>query len=177
MSQTEIVLTQGLKALIDSADLPLVNSRRWYAVKLRHSYYAVSSTYPEISCYLKMHRIIMGVTNPKIHVDHINGNGLDNRRSNLRLATPQQNNMNARKLKGLWPYKGVAYDPRNEKWYSRIRHNNKLNHLGTFETAEEAALAYNEKAIILFGEFASLNKLEDIEPKPGEVPPEHLSYI
>jgi hypothetical protein len=155
-----IQLTNNHFALIDEQDFETINQRRWYAVKLRNSLYAVSSNHPSNKVFTKMHRMILGVTDPMVFVDHINHNGLDNRRSNLRICTAQQNNMNAKKRKGLWKYKGVAFDSRSNYWYARIRHNNKLIHIGTFQTIEDAAYAYNQKAVQLFGQFACLNDID-----------------
>ena len=152
-----LTLNQNLYTEFDDEDKELVASRKWYAVKQKTFY--VASYQPGNKPLLKLHRFLLGVTDPKIFVDHINHNTLDNRRCNLRICTPQQNNMNAKKTKGLWPFKGVAFDSRKNYWYARIRHNNHLYHLGTFYKIEDAARAYNVKAIELFGEFACVNRL------------------
>lgn len=92
---------------------------------------------------------------PSLHIDHINGDGLDNRMCNLRLATKSQNGFNAKLSKrnklGL---KGVYYDKRKNKYVSEIRINNQRIHIGLFETPIEAHKAYMAKAVALAGEFA-----------------------
>jgi hypothetical protein len=93
-----------------------------------------------------------------IEVDHENRNGLDCRRTNLRLATHRQNIMNT----GLRPantsgYKGVSWDKENQKWRASIRAYGRSYNLGRFSTKEEAARAYNEAASRLHGSFARLN--------------------
>lgn len=109
---------------------------------------------------LLMHRIILNLTDNKIKVDHINGNGLDNRKQNLRLATTQENGYNRKVNKNNTSgYKGVVYHKRDKRYQCSIKINGKRIHLGYFKTAIEAAKAYNEAAIKYFGEFARLNKL------------------
>lgn len=95
-------------------------------------------------------------------VDHINGNGLDNRRSNLRLATAFQNLANMAIRPHTSQYKGVSYYKHRtsyKKWVAEIRCNRKRVRLGAFESEIEAARAYNEAAKNLFGEFARLNPI------------------
>lgn len=100
-----------------------------------------------------MHRAIMGGL-----ADHKNGDTLDNRRSNLRQATAQQNTWNrARASNNTSGFKGVC--PRKDRgtWLAAIRYNEKLKKLGTFHSKEAAAMAYDRAARALFGEFAALN--------------------
>ena len=103
-----------------------------------------------------MHRLLMGVTDPKILVDHRDGNGLNNRRSNIRLASPMNNQQNRQYswsssgMKGVQLLKSGAY-------MAGIRFHKKQIYLGYFKTLEDAARAYNAKAAELFGEFAYLN--------------------
>ena len=106
----------------------------------------------------RAHRIIMGITDPKIQVDHINGNKLDNRKENLRLATNQQNNYNVGPQKNNKSgYKGVSWKKDKNKWEAKIRNNNKLKFLGYFDDLVEAGRAYDRAALELFGEFAWTN--------------------
>lgn len=107
---------------------------------------------------------------PGMEVDHRNGDRLDNRRANLRICTHHQNSMNRVKKKTPWPYKGVRIN--HSGWQARIRHNGKEYHLGVYETAEEAARAYDNKALELFGEFARLNLPDCVgsQPKVRERP-------
>ncbi|MBN1362949.1 MAG: HNH endonuclease [Sedimentisphaerales bacterium] len=106
-------------------------------------------------------------------VDHIDGNGLNNRRSNLRLCTPQQNQWNrcvsrARLQQGL--FKGVHHRTDSGKPCARITYRGKTLHLGVFDTAIEAAKAYDRKAIELHGEFAYLNFPEDYDRQAPQSP-------
>lgn len=95
---------------------------------------------------------------PGVIVDHANHNTLDNRRSNLRICTYQENNMNAQKRQNTSSqYKGVRWNQKNRRWYAGIKFNKKDIHLGTFKDEIEAARAYNASALMLFGPFAVLN--------------------
>lgn len=107
-----------------------------------------------------LHRIIMGVTGIKVIVDHINGNPLDNRRSNLRTATNSQNVCNKNKHKNNTSgYKGVwkRNDGRKKCWVAEIGYGDLNKKIGSFYTKEAAAEAYNEYALKLHKEFANLN--------------------
>ena len=109
---------------------------------------------------LSIHRLIMDA--PKgMEVDHINGNPLDNRKSNLRICTRSENERNKGPLKNNTSgYKGVTRQSRinkNDKWRAQIRHNSKLIVIGLYEDKEEAARAYDKKAKELHGEYAYLN--------------------
>ncbi len=116
--------------------------------------YVVVATRKRILGHL--HRLIMAPIPNGLHIDHINGNKLDNRRSNLRLATRSQNAANqpltSRNRSG---YKGVSAS--RTRWKARIQHQGTIYHLGVFKAREEAAWAYNVAAELLFGKFAYLN--------------------
>lgn len=109
-----------------------------------------------------MHRLIMGVTDPNILVDHKNRNGLDNRRCNLRIATKSQNAYNKTKQKNNTSgFKGVTKSTQhgNLRFLARIWVDGKMLHLGTFMVAIEAAKCYNKAAIKFHGEFACINEI------------------
>lgn len=103
-----------------------------------------------------LHRMIM---NPSkgLQVDHINGDRLDNRKSNLRICTSADNSRNRKNIKGV--YKGVYFSKKNKNWVAQITKNYKCLHIGSFLNQEDAACAYNLKAKELHGEFAHLNNV------------------
>ena len=95
-------------------------------------------------------------------IDHINHNGLDNRRENLRICTNAENNRHRRKPKNNTSgYKGVCWDKSKKKWRARIEKDNKNIHIGYYNILEEAARAYDAKAKELFGKYAQLNFPEE----------------
>lgn len=113
--------------------------------------------------YIAMHRHIMAsaTTNDKPFVDHKDGNGLNNRRCNLRVANYGDNNANTRRSTGSTS-SHIGVRCRNGKWTAHISHNDKFTHLGTFKTESEAAMAYNNAALKYRGEFARLNNRPSI---------------
>lgn len=162
----KIALSQGKYALIDDDDFELVSNYGWvydsggfgYARgKLRIGRYGLRRGVKRFSGKrVRMHRLIM---NPPqgVEIDHINGDGLDNRRCNLRLATRAQQAHNMRKHRhSKSPYKGVEALPYG-RWRAGIRINGKALHLGCFASAEDAARVYDAAAIEHFGEFARPN--------------------
>lgn len=109
-----------------------------------------------------IHRFILNLTPYDPQVDHIDHNRLNNCKSNLRLATNQQNQRNTRKPKGNYTsrFKGVHFSKRRGKWLARIFINKKAIYLGYYDNEEDAARAYNIAAITKFGEFACLNDVD-----------------
>lgn len=108
-----------------------------------------------------IHRIILNPPKGAV-IDHINGDYLDNRKCNLRICTTQQNNFNSKKRKHTSSkFKGVSWDKERNKWVAHIKINKITQKLGRFNSEIEAAKAYNEKALTLFGEYANLNKIEE----------------
>jgi hypothetical protein len=148
----------GLCVLIDEADADLAARLQWrlWISKDRAVRYARSEN--EDGRHFYMHRWLLNAP-PGVKVDHINGDGLDCRRSNLRLATTSQNAANRRGWGG--GYKGVREVKRKDgsRYTAEIRCDGRYMHLGTFDTAEEAAAAYDQKAVEAFGEFALTNFL------------------
>jgi len=155
----EIVLTQGKVALVDEADLPLVQGYRWHAQRARARWYAIAS--PSRHGKIRMHRLILpGVA----LIDHRNRDGLDNRRHNLRAATESENRINQPKCRGAGRFKGVDWDKARQCWRARVRINGRLVSLGRYAEEVEAAAAYNAAALAEWGEFAWLNDLALLTP-------------
>ena len=154
----EIPLTQGKVALVDDEDFARVSQYRWFAHRDCHSHHAyyVHSTDRSGTKVRTMilHRFIMGAAIGEI-IDHRNGDTLDCRKGNLRRATRSGNRANAEKHKGSSRYKGVCLH--HGRWVARIRCNKRLMRLGAFDNPVEAALAYDEKARELHGDFVRTN--------------------
>jgi hypothetical protein len=150
----EIALTNGGVAIIDDADYPLVAGKQWRWWQRRNP----GPVYAVTDLGTKMHRVILGLNDPKVLTDHRNSNGLDNRRENLRIATNFQSVGN-RRCWGRIGLKGVDFYPKctQRPYRARIAINGKPTHLGSFSTSVEAAIAYDEAARSIFGEFASVN--------------------
>ena len=150
----EIALSSGLVAIVDDIDFAMVSQWRWSSTKCGKSIYAKRSAWPGDKT-IYMHRVILGVADG-VEVDHINNNGLDNQRSNLRPATHSQNGVNNRQPLGESGYRGV-YRNNNSGWQVVMAHQGKTLRFGTYPTPEEAARVWDEMAIQYRGEFAVLN--------------------
>ncbi|MGD2093527.1 MAG: HNH endonuclease [Phycisphaerales bacterium] len=157
-----IVLTQGKYAIVDAEDYERLSRHKWCAGKSKYTFYAHRGV---TGGTIKMHREIMHA--PKGMVcDHKNHNGLDNRKSNLRVCTSAQNQYNKKAKEGCSSrYKGVVRRGNYKRWRARIGFNRKRIHIGDFKSEKEAATAYDDKAVELFGEFACLNFPERMEFK------------
>ena len=158
-----IPLTQGKFAIVDDADYESLSQYKWHATKPRHIWYAVRTIWQNGKrCHIYMHRVILNPS-PGLQSDHINGDGLDNRRVNLRPCTRSQNLMNARKwAKCSSKWKGVYWQKQAQKWAAQIKAKGKVRHLGLFDSENEACYAYNIAACMYFGEFALLNEFPSI---------------
>lgn len=164
MATVSIPLTQGKFALIDEEDAPLISRFKWCARRAigRDTYYAVRSTYSgNTHKTVLMHRVILDAPDGT-EGDHIDGDGLNNTRTNLRLSTTAQNHCNARRRSNNTSgYKGVSWDKSRGLWAAEARMNGRRIRCGRFATAEEAARAYDRAAMQLQGEFARLNFPDD----------------
>ena len=158
----QIILTQNQVALVDDTDYEWLNQWKWHANKTRgrhKSFYAKrwASTGTGREA---MHRLILGLQpGDKRQCDHIDGDGLNNRRSNLRVCTAQQNQQCKRNLyEGTSEYKGVCWDRWRRKWVADIQVNYKHIRLGSFDSESDAARCYDRAALKYFGEFALTNE-------------------
>jgi len=161
-----IALPGGLSALVDTADAEWLSCYRWRAMRIRHTWYATRATerggrkrtiYLHRAVYERHH----GPIPAGRHIDHIDGNGLNNLPSNLRAATNAQNLMNARPRRGSSRYKGVDWHKASRSWRARIHPAEGEVVLGYFDNEPEAAQAYNEAARQFYGAFARLNVIEE----------------
>lgn len=153
----EIPLTQGRVVIVDDEDYEGLARYKWHALRSRRTWYACRDTQGKT---LYIHRVILGAGVEQ--VDHIDGDGLNNQRANLRLCTPSQNHTNAAKYRlsnASSRYRGVSRN--GNGWRARCGGGNTQHYLGTFASEVEAARAYNEAAKRLYGEFACLNDLPD----------------
>lgn len=161
----KIILTRGYFAEVDNDDYILQSKHKWHALVVKGKVYAIrkskkSDMLPKRTSIL-MHRAILGVKDITILIDHIDNDGLNNKRNNLRKADASTNQMNLpiRKNRGSSKYKGVDWHKRSSKWRANIRKNGVTIYLGLYSKETDAALAYNNKAKEIFGEFALLNKI------------------
>jgi len=145
-----IPLTQGKVAIVDDMDYSNLIVRSWC--------YSNGYAWAKIDGKKQsMHRFLMNNPNG-LEIDHINNNGCDNRRCNLRIATRSQNMANLHLTqKRTSRFKGVCFNKYNSKWHAAIRINGKKKHLGYFLQEQDAAKAYDSAAKQYFGEFAHIN--------------------
>lgn len=151
----QILLTQEKVALVDDADYEWLIQRKWHAHRSHKAWYARRPEGRNQTVF--MHREIMNASTGE-EVDHIDGNSLNNTRANLRLCTMTQNQRNKPKFSNNTSgYKGVSWSKQKNKWHARIYTMGRNVHIGLFDSAVEAALAYDIAALAYYGEFARLN--------------------
>lgn len=155
-----IKLTKNKETLVDDEDFEMLNKFKWYADKAYGTYYAAryirSTTSKKGWTSLRMHRAIMGKNKGK-EIDHIDGDGLNNKKSNLRVCSHAENMKNRGKQKdNSTGFKGVWYNKRNNKYIAEITVNGKKTWLGQKTTAEEAYKLYAIGCIKYHKEYAKL---------------------
>ena len=155
----EIQLTQGKVALVDDDMYEYLNQWKWQVNKNGNKFYAITTLHINGKCKTTfMHRLISNNKNTKMHTDHINGDGLDNRKINLRICTHSQNLMNrGPQANNKTGYKGVSYDKNLNKFRATISINGINKNLGSYINLIDAARTYNAAALKYYGEFAKLN--------------------
>ena len=158
MQPRSIPLSRGMVALVDPVDFRRVIKHKWCLSPAgKHLYAATAMRVDGKRRMVRLHRFIMDATKD-VYVDHTDGDGLNNTRENLRIATNSQNQMNrAVRGGGTSKFKGVTWHTARSKWAAQIHVNKKHIHLGLFTNEEEAARAYDRAAIEQFGEFARTN--------------------
>ena len=155
----EIPLTQGKVAIVDAADYDWLMQWKWRAATNKSgNKYAVRTKWNKGSKRTTewMHRLVNN-TPEGFETDHINHDGLNNTRANLRTASRSENRHNRPVRPNVSGYKGVSWHKKSEKWYGRIVANRKVISTGYYKEAIDAAKAYNAAAIKYHGEFACLN--------------------
>lgn len=156
MREIKLANNKGI-AFVDDEDYELLNQYNWHLISREYA-----NTYIKINNKREsklMHKLILN-TYKNLEIDHIDGNGLNNQKSNLRLLTHQQNIMNSFKHKrSSSKFKGVSWHKTGKKWQAYIGFNKKLIYIGLFDFEKEAAKAYNEKAKDLYGKYANLNEV------------------
>ena len=151
----QIPLTRGQFAIVDDEDFEWMSKFKWHCQpKSNGRLYARTGTKK-----VYMHRVLLNAS-PDVYVDHIDGNGLNNTRANLRLCTREENQHNTPiRSDSTTGYKGVSFDKRRNRFSVEINKDKKRIRIGNFENVLDAARAYNEAAIKYHGQFARLNEI------------------
>jgi len=144
-----VIMHDGSNAVVDDADYERLQGMKWHSRKSGHTLYAFhNKRFKKDTVAVSMHRFLLG--SPLCgEIDHINGNGLDNRRCNLRVVTHKQNMHN--KHHGTSKHVGVSWLSKRKRWYSAIKIHGKNRFLGTFKSEVDAAAAYRIASIVLVG--------------------------
>lgn len=162
-SVRRIPLGKGLFALVDAVDYEEISKHRWYATRRGRQVYAMCR---KDGRAIYMHQMVAKPGKGQV-VDHKDGNGLNNRRCNLRVCTREQNQANRGPCGGSSQFVGVYRN--GGKWQAEIRCRGEWHYVGRFDDEAEAAKARDRKAWELHGEFARLNFPEDFPPQDGDV--------
>lgn len=165
-----ILLTRGKFALVDDSDFEWLSQWKWQCTESHGNYYATRRQKIEGKYqYIKMHRVIIDAPGSMM-VDHVDGNGLNNERRNLRLTDATGNARNTRARAGSSSrYKGVAWDKGMKAWRAFIVVRKTMKHLGCFEDEKFAARVHDKAAVEYHGEFARENFPEEPAPSDDEI--------
>lgn len=152
-----IPLTKGKEAIVDDDIFLYLMQWRWYCSTQNRAVRTTGDGKDQKMIY--MHRVVMG--DPEgMEIDHINMDSLDNRRENLRVCTRAENSANKKKYStNTSGYKGVTRNRKSGRWIARITINYVNIHLGSFDSAKEAAKAYNEASEKYHGEYSRANNV------------------
>ena len=166
----KIRLTQGKHSLVDDNDYDWLNQWKWYAKFDGYNWYAARSKYlgydntknQPISKTIRMHTVFFEIP-VNMEVDHIDRNGLNNQRNNLRVITHQTNCLNRKKrIDNVSGYRGVSFKAQSSKWQAQGSINSKSVYLGLFNTKEKAAAAYH---VFMMSRHKATGKLMDKKNK------------
>src|ERR1017187_4319576 len=151
----------SLFALVDDDLFDYLNQYSWYKIK-RHNQIHAYTNLNNKTVY--MHQLVLPITNVNLQVDHKDLNGLNNQKENLRSCTNSQNSCNkGLQINNKSGFKGVWFAKGRNKYMAYIQLNGKRKHLGCFTNKEDTAKRYNKAALVLFGEFALLNVVEEVQ--------------
>lgn len=150
----EIILNNGSITLVDSEDYQRLNQYKWHV----SSGYATTGKKQGFTKNTRLHHLVIN-TPIGMYVDHINRNKLDNRKSNLRLATHKENQRNKQAPKSYSKFKGVYWHKRAKKWAVQIMLDGGAFYVGLYTNEVEAALEYDLAAVQFHGRFACTNYL------------------
>lgn len=155
-----VPLTRGFSAMIDTEDATRVGLLSWRVYVDKRSCYALTDivTPGKRKITVGMHRFILNPTSG-MQVDHRDGDGLNNKRSNIRICSPSQNRQNLHVVRGTSGFKGVGWCRRKRRWRAQIKQDGRSFHCGYFVSELDAANAYDIAARQRFGEFARVNQI------------------
>ena len=155
----EIPLTQGKVALVDDDDYERVNQWKWLCSRWHEKFYAARQSWNNGKpIWIRMHRFILSVKSPD-QVDHIDNDGLNNQKANLRICSQSENLWNRRAPRSNKSgFKGVHWHHKEQRYRSVIHVGRRCIYLGKYKDAKEAARAYNTAALKYHGAFAKLNE-------------------
>ncbi|ASJ54213.1 hypothetical protein BP422_12040 [Brevibacillus formosus] len=154
------VTKNGVEFFFDKEDAHFVCSHTWHLSEINGIRYVQTGIKKDgKSTTIKLHRLVLKVNGGMV-IDHVNHDGLDNRKVNLRICSHRKNMWNrTKRVIGTSRFKGVYFSDKAKRWIAQIQVEGKKKYLGIFEREEDAAAAYNEAAVFYFGEYATLNKI------------------